>query len=54
MDVKGTRTVVEYRQVSDISNRDPKGNNFQSRGAKYRTAINLSKEECIKVISPLM
>jgi hypothetical protein len=41
------RTDIEHRKVSDISNRDPKASNFQSRRAKYRTTINLSKEECI-------
>jgi hypothetical protein len=45
------RTDIEHRKVSDISNRNPKANNFQSSRAKYRTKINLSKEGCIKVIS---
>jgi hypothetical protein len=36
------RTDIEHRKVSDISNKDPKANNFQSRGAKHSTAINLS------------
>jgi hypothetical protein len=48
------RTDIEHRKVSDISNRDPKANNFESRRAKYRNTINLSQEESIKVISHLL
>jgi hypothetical protein len=41
-------------KVSDISNRNPKTNSFQNRRAKFRPTVNLRKEECIKVTSPLM
>jgi hypothetical protein len=32
----------------------PKTNSFQNRRAKFRPTVNLRKEECIKMISPLM
>jgi hypothetical protein len=35
------RTDIEHSKVSDISNRDPNANNFQSRRAKYTIMINL-------------
>jgi hypothetical protein len=36
--IKGTD--IEQRKVTDISNRDPKANNFQGRRANYRATIN--------------
>jgi hypothetical protein len=48
------RADTEHRKVSDIPRRNLKTNGFQNRRAAVRATVNLSKEECIKVVPPLL
>jgi hypothetical protein len=43
---------IEQSQVSDIHRRITKTNRFQKR-TQFRMKVNLKKEQCFQVISPL-
>jgi hypothetical protein len=44
---------IERRKVSEITNRNSKTNSFQDGRTDFKTEVNLSEEQCVKVISHL-
>jgi hypothetical protein len=47
------RANMEQRKVSEVPSRDLKTYSLENKRTEFRTKVNLNKEKCIEVISPL-
>jgi hypothetical protein len=54
MENSPVRILDEHRKISDILSRNSKTDSFQNRKTVFGGKINLKKEECIELMTPVM